>query len=110
VTSVADYFRKAKCLGARDWGNGVRRILCLCRKCWRRCLSNRPIHCSGEGSFQDRGVARRQPPGPESLLITPGATGAPRWLIFDRLLLLAISSTAVRVTGTRELTRVPEET
>ena len=33
------------------------------------------------GSFRDRGLVRRQPRGPESLLITAGATRAPRWLI-----------------------------
>ena len=33
------------------------------------------------GSFRERGLARRQPRAPESLVITAGETRAPRWLI-----------------------------
>jgi len=77
--------------------------ICLCRNCWRRCISQRSIHCRGAGLFRDRGLAGRQPSGPESLLITAGATRAPRWLILDQLsrCCWAIPSKVVRVTGTR---------
>ena len=37
------------------------------------------------GLFRDRGLAGRQPSGPESLLITAGATHAPRRLILGDL-------------------------
>jgi hypothetical protein len=55
------------------------------------------------GSFRKRGLARRQPRAPESLVITAGETRAPRWLILDELSALRVSSSRdVRVTGTRE--------
>ena len=55
-------------------------------------------------SFRGRGLAQRQHRGPESLLITAGATCAPApWLMLDELpVLRVISSREVRITGTRE--------
>ena len=53
--------------------------------------------------FRAREVAQRQHRGPESLLITAGATRAPRAPILDELSAQrTISSKEVRITGTRE--------
>jgi len=53
--------------------------------------------------FRAREVAQRQHRGPESLLITAGATRAPRLVILDELSARrAISSKEVRITGTRD--------
>ena len=59
-------------------------------------------------SFQDRGLARRQPRDPESLLMTPAQHVRP--LAHLRPAFAAAGNLLVHVTGTRELTRVPEET
>ena len=53
--------------------------------------------------FRARELAQRQHRGPESLLITAGATRAPRLVILDELSARrAISSKEVRITGTRD--------
>ena len=45
-----------KCLCGGDWGDCFRRI-CLCRNCWRRCISQRPIHCRGAGHSETEASA-----------------------------------------------------
>ena len=37
-------------------GDCFRRI-CLCRNCWRRCISQRPIHCRGAGHSETEASA-----------------------------------------------------
>jgi hypothetical protein len=64
------------------------------------------------GLFRDRGLARGQPSGPESLLITAGATRAARWLILDQLSRCCwqFPQKWYALRGLASRSRVPEET
>jgi hypothetical protein len=62
------------------------------------------------GSFRDRGLGQRQPPYLSVVDYNKRNTRAPRWFIPGELSARrVISSTGVRISGTRDHSRVPEE-
>src|SRR6476646_11885094 len=111
VTAVADYFRRVEMSGRWRLGGLPPEDLPmpeLLAAVYFAAFDPLP-RC---GLFRDRGLTGRQPSGPESLLITAGATRAPRWLILDQLSRCCwqFLQKWYALRGLASRSRVPEET